>query len=204
MAITINKVRTELPYTAPSGTGLTPVTMVVACAACGGNDGGDPRRGGSPGTVHVQAPGSANSIAGSDASIPKNVIYYVGSVPMWNGVPLAESGASLDKVSPIWKVTLVQQKRGAVRRTRQITLRLWTSELAVVQILPIGSVNRTTVSARRVTRAVRVNIAPMSVLARRLRAARPGSIVAIRIRVVAADRNGNRSVPKAFVLKVRV
>ncbi|MBC7462573.1 MAG: hypothetical protein H7287_14555 [Thermoleophilia bacterium] len=200
MAITINKLRTQLTYNGPSGVGLDPVTMLVACDLCASGGAGDPGKTGVP----VGAAGRSGEISSGGARFPANVIYYVGNVPMWNGIPLAESGADLDKVAPSWKVTLLQQKRGVVRRTGQVTLRLWTSELAVVQVMPIGSVNRMTVSARRVTRTIRISITPKSALARRLRTARAGQVLAIRVRVVAADRNGNRSVPKTFSLKVRV
>jgi hypothetical protein len=130
-------------------------------------------------------------------------VYYVGNVPYWNGLPLAESGAPLDRVAPTWKLTLVQHRAGTVRRMRRIAFRVWTSEMAVMSFTPTGSVRRTTISPRRQRRTAFITIARGSKLDRRIRAARPGAIVRVRIRVVATDKNENRSFPKTMTFRVR-
>ena len=100
-------------------------------------------------------------------------------------------------------MTLIQHRKGTVRRNRRIAFRLWTTELAVMNFSPTGSVRRTTISPRRQQRTVFVAIARGSKLDRQFQRARPGSIVTVRIRVVATDKNENRSFPKTLTFRVR-
>ena len=101
-------------------------------------------------------------------------------------------------------MTLVQHRAGTVRRMRRIAFRLWTTEMAVMGFQPVGSVRRTTISPRRQQRTAFVTIARGSKLDRRIQRARRGSIVVVRIRVVATDKNENRSFPRTLTFRVRV
>jgi hypothetical protein len=159
----------------------------------------EPTTGGGAGpTGAAGQPGQAGS------PFPRNVVYYVGTVPYWNGLPLAESGAKLDRVAPTWRMRLIQHRAGTVRRARRVAFRLWTSEMSVMSFSPTGSVRRTTVSPRRQQRTVFITFPPRSVLGRRIARARAGSIVRVRVRVVATDKNENRSYPRTLSFRVRV
>ncbi|MCW2971999.1 MAG: hypothetical protein JWN72_272, partial [Thermoleophilia bacterium] len=204
MAITINKLRTELTYNGPSGVGLLPKTMIVDCPACAGGGTKNPALPSANGTTGpARESGCADPLA-CTRTYPPNLVYYLGSIPMWNGVPLAESGADLDRVAPGWKLTLVQHGPGVFRRSRKLTLKLWTNEFSTVSLLPIGAKNRVTISPRRKTRAIQLEIGAATALGRKLKAAKPGVLIPIRLRVVASDRRGNRSAAKTVTFRVRV
>lgn len=162
-----------------------------------------PAVGAAVGDAIASTPGAA-ALQRTDHGFPVNVVYYVGSTPFWNGIPLAESGAPLDTSAPQWQLKLLQQRAGAVRRSRVITLQLWTNELALMDLRPAGGAARTTLSARRAKRTIRVAIPKSSALGRKLAAARAGSFVRVAIRIVATDKNENRSYPKSVVFRVRV
>jgi hypothetical protein len=98
---------------------------------------------------------------------------------------------------------LIQHRAGTVKKARRIAFRLWTTELAVMNFSPVGSVRRTTISPRRQQRTVFVAIARGSRLDAAFQRARPGSIITVRIRVVATDKNENRSFPKTMTFRVR-
>lgn len=144
-------------------------------------------------------PGSADAAGG----FPRNVVYYVAGVPFWNGLPLAESGARLDRVPPRWRMRLLQHRAGVVKRTRRIAFRLWSSEMSVVSLAPVGSVRRTTIIPRRRDRTAFLAITPRSVLGRRIASARPGSMLVVRVRVVVIDKNENRTRPRLLTFRVR-
>ncbi|MCW2928258.1 MAG: hypothetical protein JWM86_2226 [Thermoleophilia bacterium] len=177
-----------------------------AGSGAGGSTGGSGATGsGGSGAAGSGLPGGAGAPGmNGDGSYPRNVVYYVGNVPYWNGVPLAESGAPLDKVAPSWRMAIVQRPAGTVRRTRRIAFRLWSSEMAVMSFSPTGSVTRTTISPRRQSRTMLVAIAPSSRLGRTLARARRGSLVTVRVRVIATDKNENRSFPRVVTFRVRV
>jgi hypothetical protein len=156
-----------------------------------------------PAPAQPVAAAAAAPTSAASGPYPRNVVYYVGNVPYWNGLPLAESGAPLDRVAPSWRMMLVQHRAGTVRRARRIAFRLWTTEMAVMSFQPVGSVRRTTISPRRQARTAFVTIARGSALDRRFQRARPGTIVTVRIRVVATDKNENRSFPKVLTFRVR-
>lgn len=175
--------------TPPTSTTNNFITNVAAPAAAPESAGGG-----------AATPGSADS----RGSYPRDVVYYVNGVPHWNGLPLAESGAPLDRVAPTWRLTLAQQPAGTVRRTRRIVARLWTSEMSVLNLQPTGSTRRTTVNPRRTWRTVHLLVGARTPLGRRLAAAKRGSFVTVRLRVVATDKNENRSPWKTVTWRVRV
>jgi hypothetical protein len=179
---------------APQPTSTTTNNTTIINPPVGAANGGGAGADGASGL-----PGSAGV-----GAFPRNVVYYVGNVPYWNGVPLAESGAPLDKAAPVWRMRLVQHRAGTVRRTHRIVFRLWTNEMAVMSYSPAGSVRRTTISPRRQERTVFLVIPSSSALGRRIAAARPGVIVVVRVRVIATDKNENRSFPRTMTFRVRV
>lgn len=148
-------------------------------------------------------PCSVVYLGGCRTGYPPNVIYYVGKVPYWNGIPLAESGAPLDKVAPTWKLVPVHRRAGTLRRSRSLVLRLWTNELAVMSITPSGGARLTSVGARRRWRTITVTWTAKSALGRRVALVRPGRPVVLRLRVTATDRNENRSKPRWVTIRTR-
>ncbi|MCW2962170.1 MAG: hypothetical protein JWM90_2557 [Thermoleophilia bacterium] len=223
IALVISKKEAEIAYHGPSGAGLVPVVFTVSCPSCGGGTTlqqepattntplDSPALAGTPIALANQ-PAAADQNAGCSATnltacpkgYPLNVVYYIGSTPMWNGIPLAESGAPLDAHAPIWRLQLVQQKRGVVRRTRSLTFRMWSNEMAVMNVLPVGARNRTTIAPRRMWRTVRFTVDKSTPLGKRIRVAKPGTILKMRIRVIATDKNENRSFPKYVTYRIRV
>ncbi len=200
---------TPQPTTGTDGTGGTGADGSGGTAGAGGAAGAN----GAPGAAG--APGaSANLILPPGCTVrdhgecPRNIVYYltVGGrqVPFWNGLPLSESGAKLDTVAPTWRLALVQQRAGVARRTCKVTFRMWASELAIVNTLPIGSRNRTSVVPRRAWRAMHVQLDKRSKLCRQVRRTRAGQLIRIRIRVVATDKNENRSFPRTVSFRVRI
>jgi hypothetical protein len=148
--------------------------------------------------------GAAPDAANGPGGYPRDVVYYVAGVPYWNGLPLAESGAPLDKVPPTWRMSLLRERAGVVRRTGRIALRLWTSEMTVLSLTPTGAVRRISVNPRRKLRTIHVRIDRRSVLGRRIQATRPGGTVVVRLRVVATDKNENATAPRMMTFRVRV
>jgi hypothetical protein len=214
---------------APAGSGIDPVTMTYAfvpapvdpCiaqplgAGCSGSSGDGVMPGGSSTTmiIQLQQPASADGAAGATGGgatnvpgspWPVDVVYYVNGVPYWNGLPLAESGAPLDRVPPVWRMSLLHERSGTVRRTGRIALRLWTNEMSVLSISPHGSPRRISVNPRRKLRTIHVRYDRRSPLGRRIARARRGSVVVVRMRVVATDRNENATAPRTLTLRVRV
>ena len=195
----------------------------------GGNDGGNGGDGsggsggaggagganGSNGTNGTNGqPGAANNLAlppgctvSNHGACPRNIVYYLTvdgrQVPFWNGLPLSESGAALDTVAPQWRLQLVQQRAGAVRRTCKVTFRMWSTELAIVNALPIGAKNRTSVVPRRAWRALHLQLDRRSTLCAQLRRVRAGRTMLVRVRVIATDKNENRSFPRTVAFRVR-
>jgi hypothetical protein len=145
---------------------------------------------------------AAGAVAGGGP--PRDVVYYVDGIAYWNGLPLAESGAPMDRTPPTWRLTLRAERAGSVRRAGRIALRLWTSELSVLTIEPAGAPRRVSANPRRTLRTIHVRYGARSALGRRIQRARPGSIVPVRMRVVATDRNENRSRPRWVTIRVRV
>lgn len=177
----------------------------------GGTNGTDGANG-APGAAG--APGaSSNLVLPPGCSVkdhgacPRNIVYYLTvagrQVPFWNGLPLHESGAHLDTAAPTWRLRLVQQRAGVARRTCKVTFRMWSTELAIINALPVGSRNRTSVIPRRAWRAMHVQLDKRSKLCRQLRRTSAGRLVRVRIRVVATDKNENRSFPRTMSFRVR-
>ncbi|MCW2950406.1 MAG: Ig-like protein, partial [Thermoleophilia bacterium] len=125
-----------------------------------------------------------------------------GSTPPGSALAVKTHASGGDRVAPKWRLKLVPTKAGAVKRAHTLTFRLWTNELAVVQLMPIGSRNRVTVSARARERVIHVTLDPKSSLAKRLHALRAGVWLRVRMRVVATDTTGNRSLPQTATFSV--
>lgn len=158
---------------------------------------------GGPGSAAAASTCSVVYLGGCRNGYPPNVIYYVGKVPYWNGIPLAESGAPLDKAAPQWKLKPIHRRAGTLRRTRSLALQLWTNELAVLSITPTGGTRMTSVGVRRRWRTITVNWTAKSALGRRVAAARAGTPIVLRLRVTATDRNQNRSAPRWVTIRTR-
>ncbi|MCW2955691.1 MAG: rane protein [Thermoleophilia bacterium] len=215
IALVITKVRTELLYVAPTGAGLEAVTFDVACPGCGGGTTlqqepattntplDSPALAGQPTSANSGAC-SATNLSACPNGYPRDVVYYIGNTPMWNGIPLGESGAPLDAHAPKYKIRLVQKRRGVVQRSRMLTFRIWANELAIVNTTPTGHRARTTITPRRKWRTMRFVVERSSRLGRRIASARPGTLVRVRMRVVTTDKNENRSFPKYLTFQVRI
>lgn len=154
-------------------------------------------------TTINHAPATSGRPGAANQAVPRNVIYFVRGIAYWNGLPLTESGGRHDRVAPRWRLRLIQHRRGVVRSRSRIAFKLWTNEMSVIRFQPRGSVRRTTISPRRQQRTVFVTIAKRSKLGRTLSRSRPGTVVRVRLRVVAIDRNGNRSRPAWRSFRVR-
>ena len=98
---------------------------------------------------------------------------------------------------------LRRERAGQVRRLRRIAIRLWTNEMTVLAITPRGSRRVFSVNPRRRTRTIHVRFDRRSALGRRFAKARPGQLVAVRLLVVATDKNENRARPRWITLRVR-
>lgn len=157
-----------------------------------------------PPAAAVPAATAAHAGGGSGPGYPRNVVYYVGGVPYWNGIPLAESGAHLDRVPPSWRMSLLRERAGVVRRTGRIALRVWTNEMTVLSLAPRGGVRRISVNPRRKLRTIHVKVDRRSTLGRRISAMRPGRTVVVRMVVTATDKNENRTMPRQLTFRVRV
>lgn len=233
IAVTINATYTEFGLFAPDGLGLDAAHFAVDCPRCATDDARPVQPsvdGAGNGTVgptsnspqpvtpsQASALGLPSSAAMTSAAAacaaapaacvggyPRNVIYYVSGVPYWNGIPLAESGASLDKVAPQWKLTPVKRRAGTTKKSRSIALRLWTNEFSVMSITPTGAKRITSVGVRRKSRTILVKYTASSALGKRIAKARSGSVLTVKLRVVATDRNANASKPRVVSIRVTV
>lgn len=178
---------------------LTPVQALVQQAQLDGDAA-------APSVAAAGAPTQACSvvqITGCHGGYPRNVIYYVGRTPYWNGIPLAESGAPLDRAAPVWRLVPIHRRAGTVRRTRSVAFRLWTNELSVLSIAPDGARRTTTIGVRRRWRVVTVRWSASSQLGRRSTRTRSGTPITLRFRVTAVDRNANRAIPRWVTVRTR-
>lgn len=108
------------------------------------------------------------------------------------------SGGPNDKVAPKFTLKIVQQKKGVVRRTGVIRVRMTSNERANYTLQPIGS---RTVKVSMTTKPRVLRIKLTGKLLKRIRAAKT-PIVTVKVRVIGIDPNKN-IVRKTITLRIR-